>query len=179
MNNNNVARKYDAWEPSSVGDIYDLYFSDIYRFVRYRINDDLTAEDIASDVFVRLIEAFQKRRGPDRNLKGWLIATASNSVNDHLRRRYKLSVERLTEEIPDRNPGVQEVVTFREQSRTFKHALNQLTNEQQNVLALRFGLGYSLEDTANSMGKNVNAIKGLQFRALSSLQRLIGEVDDE
>jgi len=179
INNNNIARKYDAWDPSSVGDIYDLYFSDIYRYVRYRINDDLTAEDIASDVFVNLIEAFHRKKGPERNLKGWLIATASNAVNDHLRRRYRRSTDRLTVEIPDGNPGVHEEVASREQNRAFRYALGQLTNEQQDVLALRFGLGYSLEETAKSMGKKVNAIKALQFRALSSLQRLIGQVDND
>jgi DNA-directed RNA polymerase specialized sigma24 family protein len=54
-----------------------------------------------------------------------------------------------------------------------------LTTEQQNVLALRFGDGYSLEETAAAMRKNVNAIKALQFRALASLQRYIGEVPHE
>jgi len=44
---------------------------------------------------------------------------------------------------------------------------------------LRFGLGYSLEETAAQLKKNVNAIKALQFRALASLQRLIGEVSHE
>jgi RNA polymerase sigma-70 factor (ECF subfamily) len=52
----------------------------------------------------------------------------------------------------------------------------QLTPDQQNVLALRFGEGYSLEETASAMRKNVNAVKALQFRALAALQRNLGEV---
>jgi RNA polymerase sigma-70 factor (ECF subfamily) len=54
-----------------------------------------------------------------------------------------------------------------------------LTPEQQHVLALRFGQGYSLEETATFMNKNVNAVKALQFRALAALQREIGEVNYE
>jgi DNA-directed RNA polymerase specialized sigma24 family protein len=54
-----------------------------------------------------------------------------------------------------------------------------LTAEQQDVLALRFGQGYSLEETASHLKKNVNAVKALQFRALASLQRQIGEVNHE
>lgn len=57
-----------------------------------------------------------------------------------------------------------------------RYALTLLTEEQQQVLALRFGQGYSLEETATRMEKNVNAVKALQFRALASLQRQIGEV---
>ena len=51
----------------------------------------------------------------------------------------------------------------------------QLTPEQQDVLALRFGQGYSLEETAAHMKKKVNAVKALQFRALAALQRQIGD----
>jgi RNA polymerase sigma-70 factor (ECF subfamily) len=54
-----------------------------------------------------------------------------------------------------------------------------LTAEQQHVLALRFGQGYSLEETAAFMDKNVNAVKALQFRALAALQRELGEVNYE
>jgi DNA-directed RNA polymerase specialized sigma24 family protein len=54
-----------------------------------------------------------------------------------------------------------------------------LTPEQQHVLGLRFGQGYSLEETAEILNKNINAVKALQFRALASLQRQIGEANYE
>jgi len=161
-------------DSQSIGAIYDQYFTDVYRYVRYRINDDAVAEDIASDVFVRLLEASQKRRGPDTNLKGWLIATASHAVNDHLRRRYRRPTEALSDAIPDHESDIHVEVDLREQNRTVQTAYAQLTDEQQHVLALRFNLGYSLEETASHMKKKVNAVKALQFRALASLQRMIG-----
>lgn len=166
-------------DPHTIGAIYDQYFSNVYRYVRYRINDDAVAEDIASDVFVRLLEAVKKRQGPQSNLKGWLIATASNAVNDHLRRQYRRPTEALSESIPNEDPSVLAQVDLREQNRSVQLAYTQLTPEQQHVLALRFGLGYSLEETAGYLKKNINAIKALQFRALAALQRQMGEVDYE
>jgi len=166
-------------DPQAIGAIYDRYFTEVYRYIRYRINDDAVAEDISSDVFVRLLEAVKKRQGPQSNLKGWLIATASNVVNDHLRRQYRRPTEALSESRPDENPSVAAQVDLREQTRTVQLAYAQLTIEQQHVLALRFGLGYSLEETAEYLKKNVNAIKALQFRALAALQRLMGEVAHE
>ena len=56
-----------------------------------------------------------------------------------------------------------------------RQALQDLTTEQQHVLALRFSGEYSLDDTANLMGKSVTAVKGLQFRAIASLRRLVEE----
>lgn len=166
-------------DSQSIGAIYDRFFSEIYRYVRYRVSDESTAEDIASDVFVRLLDAAQKKQGPQSNLRGWLIATASNAVNDHHRRNYRRPVEALSESMPDRGTSVHAQVDSREQGRLVRGAIARLSDEQQHVLALRFGQGYSLEETATLMKKNVNAVKALQFRAVASLQRQIGEVSYE
>jgi RNA polymerase sigma-70 factor (ECF subfamily) len=169
-------RKLDS---RSIGLIYDQYFSEVYRYIRYRINDDILAEDIASEVFVRLLEAAHKNQGPQSSLRGWLIATASNAVNDHLRRQYRRHVEDLPESMPDDGLSVHAQVVLREQNQMVQKAYAQLTHEQQDVLALRFGQGYSLEETAAYMNKNINAVKALQFRALASLQRYLGEMTHE
>lgn len=166
-------------DPQAIANIYDQYFPEVFRYVRYRIGDETLAEDIASDVFVRLLEASQRKQGPQSNLRGWLIATASNAVNDHHRRTYRRPVEALSDAMPDGGPGIHTQIDQREKQRLVQRALTQLTAEQQHVLALRFGQGYSLEETAELMKKKVNAVKALQFRALASLQRQMGEVSYE
>jgi RNA polymerase sigma-70 factor (ECF subfamily) len=180
MNNEQeIMARVRKLDPQVIGAIYDQHFPEVYRYVRYRVNDDVLAEDIASDVFMRLLEAVQKQQGPQSNLKGWLFATASNTVNDYLRRQYRRPTEELPEWLPDDNLSVLAEVDLREQNREVRAAYAELTTEQQHVLALRFGLGLSLEETALHMKKNVNAIKALQFRALASLQRQIGEATYE
>lgn len=161
-------------DPQSVGAIYDQYFSEIYRYIRFRIENEIEAEDLASDVFMRLLEAAKKRQGPQSSLKGWLMVTASNVVNDHLRRLYRRREQELLESLSDGNPGIPAEVDAREDRRSIRMAYEQLTPEQQHVLALRFGQGYSLEETANHLKKNINAVKALQFRALAALQRRMG-----
>jgi RNA polymerase sigma-70 factor (ECF subfamily) len=79
----------------------------------------------------------------------------------------------------DSLPGPSAQFDLREQNRCVQEAYARLTLDQQNVLALRFGQGYSLEETAIYMKKNLNAVKALQFRALAALQRQIGEVPNE
>lgn len=160
-----------------IGAVFDRYFPDVYRFVYYKLNDEQVAEDISSDVFVRLLEAIEKHRGPKDNIKGWLLATASHAVADHLRRAYRRPTETLIETMPDEGePSMIDEINRREQVDSIQQAYAGLTPDQQNVLALRFGDGYSLEETARVMQKNVNAVKALQYRALAALQRMIGEV---
>ena len=182
MTNSDEQRALDGLrnlDSQSIGAIYDEYFPEVYRYVRYRLSDETAAEDIASDVFVRLMEASQKKQGPQSNLRGWLISTASNAVNDHHRRHYRRPVEELSESMADHGPSVPSEIDSREQNQLVRGAMAQLTEEQQHVLALRFGQGYSIEETAAFLKKNINAVKALQFRALASLQRQIGEVHYE
>jgi len=75
-------RKLDQ---QTISAVYDQHFSEVYRYVLYRIGDATVAEDIASDVFVRLLEAVQNGNSPQTNIKGWLIGTASHVVIDHMR----------------------------------------------------------------------------------------------
>lgn len=166
-------------DAQAIGAVYDRYFSEVYRYVLYRIGDQTLTEDIASDVFIRLLEAVNGGRAPRTNLKGWLIGTASHIVADHMRIKYRRPEEALSDSIPDPGSSIASEVDQREQNRTVNNAYAQLTPEQQNVLALRFGQGYSLEETATFMNKKANAVKALQYRALAALQREIGEVDYE
>jgi RNA polymerase sigma-70 factor (ECF subfamily) len=166
-------------DSQAISAIYDRYFPDVYRFVYYRLNDEQAAEDIASDVFVRLLDAVQKQSGPQSNLKGWLLATASHIVSDHYRLSYRRPTAALPETLPDGGASLTEEIDHRERVAAVRTAYERLTEDQQNVLALRFGDGYSLDETATAMQKNVNAVKALQFRALAALQRLIGEVNHE
>lgn len=169
--------RLDGLDSKSIGAVYDQYFSEVYRYVLYRVGDESLAEDMASDVFIRLLEAVKSGRGPESNLKGWLIGTASHIISDHLRKKYRRTEEELPESLPDLGLSPASEVDQREQNRMVRGAYSKLTAEQQDVLALRFGAGYSLEETAARMDKNVNAVKALQFRALAALQREIGEVD--
>ncbi len=166
-------------DPQAITAVYDRCFPDVYRFVLYRLNDEGLAEDIASDVFVRLLEACKKKRGPKKNIKAWLLSTASHIVTDHLRRHYRRPTTQLPETLAADTEALLSEIERIDQVRVTREALRQLTGDQQTVLALRFGQGYSLEETAAFMKKRVNAIKALQFRALAALRRYVGEVENE
>lgn len=165
-------RKLDI---AALAQVHDRYYPDVYRYVRYRLDDVEASEDIAAEVFMRLLDALHKRGGPTKDLHSWLIGTASNLVNDHLRVRYRSKVDPLEEETvvaPD-NPEAMLDINLR--NHQLRQAIRQLTPEQQHVLALRFTENYSLEQTASQMKKSINAIKALQFRAIETLKQLMVE----
>jgi RNA polymerase sigma-70 factor, ECF subfamily len=161
-------------DTQALAQIHDRFYPAVYRYVRYRLDNEQIVEDISSEVFLRLLDHLHKRKGEIHDLRAWLIGTASNLVNDHLRQKYR----RPTEELEDHESLVAEddlhgEVEQNDNQRAVQKAVQQLTREQQHVLALRFSQGMSIEETAQMMNKTIGAIKVLQFRALTSIRKLL------
>lgn len=163
-------------DQDAIMQIYDGYFTPIYNFIRLRVDDRYVAEDLASEVFVKLVSALRSHTAPRHSLRGWLFRVARNAIHDHYGRAKHLSSEALDEWLPD-GDDEPEVAFLRALTveRT-RHALRQLSPEQQEVLILRFGQVLSLQETADIMGKNVGAVKSLQFRAVNALRQIFGEL---
>lgn len=157
----------------SIDRIFDQYYPDLYRYINYRVNNDDLAEEIASEVFIRLIEVTKKNKFPETNIKGWLFLTASHIIVDHYRKVYKKPETILNEEIVDNGTDLVSEVEAKEKKKMLAAAMTNLTTEQQDVLNYRFNLEYSIEETAALMNKNENAIKQLQFRALAALKKIM------
>lgn len=164
----------------AIQQIYEAYFSPIYGFIRLRVSDISVAEDLASDVFIRMIEACRGQNPPRKSLRGWLFRVARHVIHDHYGKAQRLTETSLGEWIPateESRPEVQFMLTM-DIERT-REAMQRLTDEQQEVLLLRFGHQLSLQETADIMGKKANAIKGLQFRAINALRRSLNDIRTE
>jgi RNA polymerase sigma-70 factor (ECF subfamily) len=157
--------------------IYESYFPPIYNFIRLRVGDPALAEDLASDVFVKLVSAVRGRSAPRHSLRGWLFRVARNQIHDHFGRARQITTEALEEWVPASGDEEPEVRFLRAvDAERARSALRRLPNEQQEVLILRFGQQLSLQETADIMGKNVGAVKSLQFRAVNTLRQALGDL---
>jgi RNA polymerase sigma-70 factor (ECF subfamily) len=96
-------------DPQALTTIHDRYFPELYRYALYRLGDGAAAEDIAAETFVRLLESVKAGKGPHSSLRGWLMATASNLVNEHFRQAYKRRMQALPEEV--QNPETDPMMT--------------------------------------------------------------------
>lgn len=157
-------------DAQAVASIYNLYFPQIFRYVKYRLGDDSLAEDISSEVFLSLLKSIKKGNGPGKDLRAWLIGAARHMVVDQIRLKYRHPSQVISDDLESGEAGPCEQVEQRDDSYGLHMGLVQLTEDQQQVLTLRFGQGYSLEETAAIMKKKINAVKALQFRALNALK---------
>ncbi len=139
----------------------------VYRYIYYRVNHHENAEDLTSEVVLKIVQALKKQRG---NFRAWMYKIARNAVIDFYRRRgvrSEVSLSDMPGELPDESAAFSERVLTQEKLR---RGLHHLTEEQKQVILLKFIEGYSNDDVANIMGKSIGAVKVLQFRALRSLR---------
>lgn len=161
-------------DPQAISEAHERHFPELFRYARYRLGDPRRAEDAASDAFLRLLEALHDGSGPRENLRGWLMRTTANIVSDAYREQYRHPTEALPDPLPDVRPGPASKSARADRDESLRKALTELTEEQQHVLALRFGSGLSLKETAQRMGKRLPAVKSLQYRAVTALREHLG-----
>jgi RNA polymerase sigma-70 factor (ECF subfamily) len=166
-------------DPEAFATLYDRYVEAIYRFVFFRVSEEQTAEDLTSHIFLKAwdnLSSYQFRGLPFR---AWLFRIARNSVIDYYRtfkETTPLEPNAIAE--PDLAAEVDSKVERRLQAEEIRLALRQLTEDQRQVLTLRFIEGLSTEEVAKIMGKRQGAIRALQMRGLQALAEIIGTEDE-
>lgn len=157
--------------PKALGKICEHFYPKIYRFLFYRVNGIEDAEDLSGEVCMKAIQSLREQKG---SFTSWIYTIASNMVTDYYRRKSVRSIvesrEDLAETIGDDDNAIENSLTQNE----LKHAILQLTEEQQKVITLKFIEGYETEEIANMLGKSAGAVRAIQFRALTSLRTLFG-----
>ena len=158
------------------GQLYDAYMERIYRFVYFRVEDQQTAEDITSQVFLKAwnnLDRFSFNRTP---YLAWLYTIAHNAVIDHYRtRKVTTALEDVQLSQQDHSEAVENEIDLNSEMKVIKEALQTLTDDQQKVLTLKFIEGMSNNEIALHLGKREGAIRALQMRGLQALAKQLEE----
>ncbi len=165
------AREFDQ---TALTQVYTRYHAAIYRYIYHHLGDVQTAQDLASDVFRRFLQALRNGGGPTRQLQAWLYRVAHNLIVDELRRR-KHRDHKSLDDMPgdvlrDGAFSLDNLVGNAIAMERVRHALLALTDEQRQVVVLKFLEGMSNAETAEITGKTIGAVKALQHRALDALR---------
>jgi RNA polymerase sigma-70 factor (ECF subfamily) len=169
-----LARDGDA---DAFGHLYDHYSPAVYRFVFYRVSSQAVAEDLTSDTFFRALRSMTQFQWQGKDFGAWLMTIARNLVVDHYkagRTRLETSVDDFSGH-DDTTEGPEDEVIAGLTNEILLEALQQLPEEQQTCLVMRFLNENSIAETAKVLGRTEGAIKQLQLRAVRNLAKLMPE----
>lgn len=162
------------FESEALAAVHDRYFRQVFRYLLVRCGDRPLAEDMASEVFVRFMEAMGKAARPPDSLRGWLFGVAAHVWADQQRRSFRQA--RLAPRVdtaPVAAPLPEPSAEHSDMSQRLLAAMADLTEEQREVLSLRFVGELPIRDVALSLGKTEGSVKQLQARAVAALGRLL------
>jgi RNA polymerase sigma-70 factor (ECF subfamily) len=171
-----LARRAGSGEAEAFGVLYDRYVDAVYRYVFYRVRNEAEAEDVTSDVFMRALRAIPKYE-PRQAFLAWLYRIARNAVIDRSRRQ--AARQQVSFEDALAHPNADQVVNpdagllAGSDASVVRVAMQQLTPLQQEILVLRYVEGYDTKTISKLVGKRDGTIRGIEFRALSTLRALI------
>jgi len=150
--------------------LYLNHYQRIYRYLYYRAGDLNTAEDLTSEVFLKMIQALPHYRNQDVPFQAWLFQIARNLAIDHHRKQAAQPIVEIQEDLQDGRQPIDDTLEVKMTQESLSQALEALTADQRDVILLRFIEGMSLAQVGKVLHKSEDSIKGLQHRALISLR---------
>ncbi|HQY92945.1 MAG: sigma-70 family RNA polymerase sigma factor [Caldilinea sp.] len=165
------------YDDAALGELYDRYEAKIFNYIYRRTGEEALAEDFTAQVFLKMLESIRDQKAWHSSFSGWLYRIAHNLVIDHYRRRGRqgsVDIEEASPTAPEEhNPAV--TVEHTLEAERLRAAIRRLTDEQAEVVSLRFLEGYSISEVASMMNRTEGAIKALQYRAVATLRTLLYE----
>jgi RNA polymerase sigma-70 factor (ECF subfamily) len=168
-----VARA-QAGDRDALEDLYLQHFDRIYSYLHMTVGNRHDAEDLTTQTFLKMLESIGRFQWGSAPFSAWLFRIAHNLAIDHFRARRRWQPE---EDVPE-PPGAAESSAEDKaiqalSSQTMFDLIERLSDEQRDVLILKFVFDFSNVEAATVLDKTEGAVKSLQHRALASLQKQV------
>lgn len=169
-----LAERAKNGDAKALDELLEHFLPMVYRFVSMRLGANRAdLDDVVQETLIAAASSIGSLRAErDGAVPAWFLTIARHKVADHFR-RLPAPTEEMDHQTSTGGPDVHEIVTGRDRDRRLREAMRDLTSDQEDVLVLRFVLGFDLNQTAAITGRTTGAVKALQHRGLASLEKLL------
>jgi RNA polymerase sigma-70 factor, ECF subfamily len=158
--------------------ISEEFRAQIFAYIRNKVGDSSTADDLTQETFVKVGNALAKGTEPE-HFRGWLFQIARNTVIDSLKeaRRFVPFEETLKGKETDES-GISDKIDNEFRQTLFCYTqkiLGTLPAEDREALRLTELDGLSREELASELGMSLSGAKSRVLRARAKLRKAIEE----
>jgi RNA polymerase sigma-70 factor (ECF subfamily) len=169
-----LVRSAKKGNKNSFSELYEYYITPIFRFVYFRVRSRVDAEDLTQNIFLKVwnhLSDYEQGKDP---FSSWLYAIARNTVIDFWRKKKDWNISELGENtIKSKEEPIDDLIEKEEDLRILRKTIELLTDEQQEVVILKFIDGLLNKEISKIIGKKEDAIRQLQSRAIRILKEYI------
>lgn len=162
----------------SCDDLCRIHYPRVLRLCRLLLMERREAEDVAQEVFLKLVQEHRKDSAI-RSWEAWLVRVTVNACHDRRRsvwwKWWRSHDDGLREDdLPSYNPTPEEQYLDREDREQIWQALQRLSARQREVFVLRRIEGWSSDMVAEALGVTIGSVKRHLFHALRHLNHALG-----
>jgi RNA polymerase sigma-70 factor, ECF subfamily len=174
MNESVLLQDVRRMDAEALTQVFDQYAPAIYKYALRHCGNAIVADQIVGDVFEKLLEKLSQGNGPGSNLRSYLFEMAYHTMVDEIRHARRTTPIEMAESARASGNSTAATVEERTLLETILRAIqNNLTEDQRQVVFLRFMEDFSVKETALIMGKKVGNVKVIQNRAVSAIRRAL------
>jgi RNA polymerase sigma-70 factor, ECF subfamily len=170
-----LLRRARGRDADALAALCEQIYPKVLKYMYYRCRPD-TADDLTAEVMLRVVRGVERQNG---SFWAWLYRIAANVVIDKARSAKSRREETMDEQMLAQRPEVASAPAAVGRHLDIQDAIGQLTDDQKELVVLKFVQGLSNAEIGEATGRTPEAIRALQFRALAALRQILGEGDKE
>ena len=157
-------------DPAAFVQLYRRHYDAVFRYCVHRLFERQTAEDVTSEVFLKVVENLGRFKGSEQQFRNWLYTITTNAVNDHFRKTarrngfLKRACEQANSQVADCGESAEKLALLRE-------AIFALKPRYQTIITLRFFENLKLTEIAEVLGSSNGTVRSQLARALAKLRK--------
>ena len=178
-----LLNNYLSGDRSAISELIERHSQRVRNYIGMMVKDNDIANDIFQETFIKAVQVIDEGRYVDSGkFLSWVLRIAHNRVLDHFRR------EKSSKQVNESEAGYDMIGTMRfseptaednlvlsEVEQTVRNLIDQLPEEQQEVVRLRYYSKLSFQEIAEQTDVSINTALGRMRYALINLRRMIKE----
>lgn len=168
-----LMRLAKSGDQNAFGQIYELYFVPVFRYIFLRVQNKSDAENLAQDVFLKAYKNIDNFQEKNREPLTLFFTIARNTVIDFWKKKKEILIEDERDLMTTEDPL--ETIKKSDDWRRIISVLEKLSEDQQEAINLRFISGLSSREISQILKKSEEAIRQLQSRGLRILREYLNE----
>ena len=178
-----LLNNYLLGDRSAISELIERHSVRVRNYIGMMVKDDAVADDIFQETFIKAVKVIDEGGYTDSGkFLSWVLRIAHNRVLDHFRR------EKSSRKVNEQEAGydvlgtlrfaentAEDDIIHREMMDTVRHLVDELPDEQQEVVRLRYYSKLSFQEIAEQTDVSINTALGRMRYALINLRRMIKE----
>jgi RNA polymerase sigma-70 factor, ECF subfamily len=164
-------------DQTAIDELTSRYTKAVYHFLYSQVNHHQVAEELTEATFFMVWGSLSKGEHQDTTVLSHLFQVASKLLDDYQKEKPDAIMPgtQVDSKLTATSVGSLKSVEDSKEHQKLKQALNRLDDDFQTVLVSRFFSGLSVEEIAQMMGRKPEAVLLLQYQALTSLNKILGQ----